>query len=252
MKGFASMQPPVETFSPATVTLPGSLLPQTGDRFEATVQQLLVSGNRSLLLDCSELEQLYSGHVKLMWIARNLCKQHDASLRLVSVRPDVIRILKLLDLLEFFPFRISDADQGYAEAVGSTGESVRDALTGFEDYLRKIGAPETVMTDVRIIFYEITTNILNHGSLDPTEVIIVTAILTTSDSNRELIIRFTDNGIPFDSAQPQPRLIPEDAAAEGRTRGFGLMMVSRLADSISYERHRSTFNLITAIKRWAI
>lgn len=246
------MQPPVETLSPATVTLPGSLLPQAGDQFAAVVQQLLDSGSRLLLLDCSEIEQLYSGHVRLMWSAHELCTKHGASLRLVSVRPDIIRILKLLDLLEFFPFRMSDESHGYAEAVGSSGESVRDALIGFEDYLRKIGAPETVLTDARIIFYEITTNILNHANLDPTEVIIVTAILTSNDSSRELVIRFTDNGVPFDSAQPQPQLVPENAAAEGRTRGFGLIMVTKLADSISYERHRSTFNLITAKKRWSI
>jgi len=246
------MQTPVETSSPTTVFLPVSLSPQTGDQFESEVQRLLLNGTRQLLLDCSQLEQLYSGHVRLMWSTHELCTKYGASLRLVSVRPDIIRVLKLLDLLEFFPFRMSDENHGYAEAVGSSGESVHDALRGFTDYLRQIGAPETVVTDARTIFYETTTNILHHGHLDPTEVIIVTAILTSTDSNRELVIRFTDNGIPFDSAQPQPRLVPEDAAAEGRARGFGLMMVGRMSDSVSYERFRSTFNVFTAKKRWYI
>jgi anti-anti-sigma factor len=246
------MQTPVKTSSPDSVYLPVSLLPQTVDRFESEVERLLVGGSRRLLLDCSELEQVYSGHVRLMWNAHELCNKYGATLRLVSVRPDVIRILRLLDLLEFFPFRTSDEHHGYAEAVGSSGESVHDALAGFADYLRRIGAPETVVTDAGTIFYEITTNILHHGHLDHTEVIIVTAILTSTDSSRELVLRFTDSGIPFDSAQPQPKLVPEEAAAEGRTRGFGLMMVARLSDSLSYERYRSTFNVITAKKRWSI
>jgi anti-sigma regulatory factor (Ser/Thr protein kinase)/ABC-type transporter Mla MlaB component len=246
------MQTRVETTASAIVYLPVSLLSQDGDRFEAEVLRLLIGGSELLQIDCSQLDQLYSGHVKLMWIALDLCQKHGAALRLVSVRPDVIRILKLLDLLEFFPFRVSDENHGYAEAVGPSEQSVNDAISGFVDYLRRIDAPEMVVTDARTIFYEITTNILHHGHLDPVEVIIVTALLTTTDSHRELIIRFTDSGIPFDSAKPRPQLVPDEAAAEGRKRGFGLVMVERLSDSLSYERYRSTFNVITAKKRWAI
>jgi anti-sigma regulatory factor (Ser/Thr protein kinase)/anti-anti-sigma regulatory factor len=245
------MSLPVKTASRASVVLPALLETVAGRNFEAEVAKVLTADTGELLVDCSELNQVYSGHIRLMWVAREMCRERGVALRLTSVRPDIVRILRLLDLTEFFPFEIGDGNCSYADAIPMSGESVREALRRFDDFLKQQSVPDTIVTDVRTICYEITTNIAQHGGLDSSEVVVMTAVLTESTKDREMTLHFMDSGRPFDPTEPRPLLTTQDAADSRRTRGYGLVMVARLADRVAYERFREAHNLLTVSKRWS-
>ncbi len=245
------MSLPVKTVSRASVVLPALLETAAGRNFEAEVAKALTTDSGELLVDCSELNQVYSGHIRLMWVAREMCRERGVALRLTSVRPDIVRILRLLDLTEFFPFEIGDGNCSYADAIPMSGESVREALRRFDDFLKQQSVPDTIVTDVRTICYEITTNIAQHGGLDSSEVVVMTAVLTESTKDREMTLHFMDSGRPFDPTEPRPLLTTQDAADSRQTRGYGLVMVARLADRVAYERFREAHNLLTVSKRWS-
>ena len=245
------MSLPVKTAGRASVVLPALLESAAGRNFEAEVAKALTTDTGELLIDCSELNQVYSGHIRLMWVAREMCRDRGVSLRLTSVRPDIVRILRLLDLTEFFPFEIGDGNCSYADAIPLSGQSVREALRRFDDFLKQQSVPDTVVTDVRTICYEVTTNISQHGGLDSSEIVVMTVVLDETEKDREMTLRFMDSGRPFDPTVPRPLLTTQDAAESRRTRGYGLVMVSKLANRVTYERFREAHNLLTVSKRWS-
>jgi anti-sigma regulatory factor (Ser/Thr protein kinase)/anti-anti-sigma regulatory factor len=246
------MWSPADTTAQAVIALPLSVEPEAGWRFESDLVRLLSGAVSELLLDCSELDQVCSGHIRLMWVARGMCTDRGISLRLVSVRPDIVRILRLLDLIEFFPFEVCDRTRGYADAIPISGATVREALDRFDAFLRQLQIPGPAATDLRTIFYEVTSNIVQHGGLDSGEVVVMTALPSAKGRDREMTLRFIDSGVPFDPTQPRPALVPANAASDRRTRGYGLAMMTRLADSVSYQRFRGAHNILTLSKRWSV
>lgn len=240
-----------ETRERVTIALPVSVAPAAGRDFESTLNTVIHEGAKELLIDCSELELVYSGHVRLLWLAHQKCEERGIALRLTSVRPDIVRVLRLLDLEEFFPYRVSDWADGYADAIQSTGESIRDALARFENYLGQANVPALVATDIKTLFYELASNIVNHGGMDSREVVVVTAVMTVEQDRSQICLKFIDSGKQFDPVATQRPVVPNEAAANQKTRGYGLAMISKLADTFTYERLRGVFNVCAVTKKWS-
>jgi anti-sigma regulatory factor (Ser/Thr protein kinase)/anti-anti-sigma regulatory factor len=245
------MPHPTEATDRIVIKLPVSIAPQPCSQFEADLERGIERKPRELLLDCSQLELVYSGHIRLMWRARERCEESGVALRLTSLRPDILRVLRLMDLEEFFPFKVSDWSRGFADVIAADGESVREALNRFEGFLKICKMPDRVAMDVRTVFYEVATNILNHAGLDSREVIIVTAVLSEIGTQNEINLKFIDSGVPFDPSSPRPEVVLKEAASSRRTRGYGLAMIAKLADSVIYERFRGVFNVCTTVKQWS-
>lgn len=233
------------------VALPVSVEDRSGQDFESAVMRALMAKPHELLLDCSDLGVVYSGHIRLMWIARDLSAKRGSTLRLVGVRPELIRVLRLLDLEAFFPFKVSDTTAGYADTIPVADTSIREALERFERYLGQLPMPELAAMDIRTIFYEMASNIMYHGELDSNDVIVVTAVVSTSENRHSISLKFIDSGVPFDPTVRRAGVMPHEAAESRRTRGYGLTMIAKLADSVSYERHLGVLNVCTAVKQWS-
>jgi len=116
---------------------------------------------------------------------------------------------------------------------GFEGAAAR--LRALLDARRLEGAPRY---NVELAFEEIVTNIIRHGS--PTENVEVAIAF----DEREIVLTFEDNGVPFDpSVRPAPTL-PE-SLEEAVVGGLGLVLVSKIVGRMTYARTPQRRNQLT-------
>jgi anti-sigma B factor antagonist len=72
------------------------------DRLRATIEDLLGSGEKQLVLDVEELATMDSSGIGLLSRCLTLAKQQGGSLKLVNPSKFVIQTLKLVGLLNLF------------------------------------------------------------------------------------------------------------------------------------------------------
>jgi anti-sigma regulatory factor (Ser/Thr protein kinase) len=180
--------------------------------------------------------------------------------RLSSVKYGLFRILKILNLYEFFEFEEGtveskpEMEKAWQGAVSMpslrlsflpTSWAIKDALDRFHDFLTKLNVREICAFDLETVFYEVTTNIRLHGQLDDDDCMEFTATPTG-----DLIsLRFVDPGPMFDPTSDPPHFDPDRAIRRRQSSGFGLTMIRRLVDSISYQRRDDGRNVVTLTKR---
>ena len=92
--------------------------------------------------------------------------------------------------------------------------------------------------NVQLVFEEIATNIVRHGSASGD----VEVGITLDD--HEVVLTFEDDGKPFD-----PRTQPEPPAPssldDARIGGLGLVLVRKFSTRIDYERTPQSLNRLT-------
>ena len=115
---------------------------------------------------------------------------------------------------------------------GFEGAAAR--LRGLLDVRRLEGAPRY---NVELAFEEIVTNIIRHGS--PTDVEVAIAF-----DEREIVLTFEDNGVPFDPCEQPAPTLPEslDEAVVG---GLGLVLVNKIVGRMTYVRTPQRRNHLT-------
>lgn len=214
-----------------------------------------------VLLDCSAIEHPTSSHINLLWQARMLCAEQSVPLLLKSVSENLISVLRVLDLYEEFEietYSVSDKSprEGVAKPV-SDGElklefsvdSIRISakLTEFREFLGKIRTPSERRVELETIFYEVVTNIRLHSGLGPQDVILFHAL---SDGSK-ITLEFIDYGVAFNPTDQDVGFEPKAAMREGKRRGFGLIMISRMGGRLSYERRDGNQNILTVEKQWS-
>jgi serine/threonine-protein kinase RsbW len=92
-----------------------------------------------------------------------------------------------------------------------------------------------------LVFEEIVTNIIKHGSRDSREPMVEVSL---DFANESVVLRFEDDGIPFDPrhhASPEPLTSLENAMGGGR----GLLLVRKAARGMDYERTAHQRNRLT-------
>ena len=91
---------------------------------------------------------------------------------------------------------------------------------------------------------EACTNIIEHGyaGLEPGSI-----ILSIQYGARQIVVRLTDFGHPFEPAEP-PTPDIEAAFESGKLGGFGLYFIYRTMDTVTYESTTSG-NTLTMIRR---
>jgi serine/threonine-protein kinase RsbW len=118
-------------------------------------------------------------------------------------------------------------------------------LAGFEEAsrsLRRIIAArrlsETPRQNVELVFEEIATNIVRHGS--PTGDIRA----VVGFEKDQVVLLFEDDGVPFDPRnRPEPEMPSSlDDAVVG---GLGLVLVKKLSSRLDYERTPQKRNRLT-------
>jgi anti-sigma regulatory factor (Ser/Thr protein kinase)/anti-anti-sigma regulatory factor len=234
---------------------------ETLDGFYTELDSCLSESPEEVQLDCSLLEHATSTHINTLWQARNRCEENGIPVRLTSVTYGLQRVLDVLDLYDLF---IAERDGIEAKTetgrprgetdqpmlalrIPPTEEGIRAAMQELHDYLTELKYGEIFAFDLETVFYEVTTNIRLHGELSEGDSIQFTAV----PMNGAFHLHFEDRGPHFDPTKRNAEFNPEQAISRRQRHGFGLAMIKRLVDSISYEREDTT-NILKLEKniRW--
>ena len=128
----------------------------------------------------------------------------------------------------------------FVRSFPPTQEGICQASAYLDECLKE--QPPGAQSSLHIILDEITSNIVKHSGASGFEVDVE---FTEDPAGVRLV--FVDDGVPYDPlshADPDTKL----PAAERPIGGLGIMMVKKMADSISYERARNR-NFLTVFKR---
>ena len=250
----------VETKRQYQVKVPAQTSIGAVTAFEGRLEQAINRKPDEIQLDCADLVQVTSAHINALWQAHQICATKGVELRLVSASPGLIRILKALDLYEFFPDsgktqkivierarteRPVDVAR-YLDEFQSDGVHVREAVERFARYLSRIGVPDLTVFELKTVFYEVAMNIGVNAELDAREEIGVTA----ESSTDRLRLTFRDGGKAFDPTEHMTKMDFRVAAQRRQRRGFGIAMVARLTDKVTYVREDGRCNVLTLEKQW--
>lgn len=210
-------------------------------------------------VDCSQMNSVTSLDFRALWEAKLCCDDKQLSMILVSVSEKFRRVIENLDLNELFMIAYISTPMGAQKgsdtirdeniavlefSVLLTQEAIDDATSTVRSFLRKNGATHFVSFEIATILYEVNTNIRLHSTLDNDARISVSAYC----SKARITISVKDSGVEFD---PSQSVLPHDIAetiASKKTRGFGLYMINKLSDKITYARLENKYNLLSFIK----
>jgi serine/threonine-protein kinase RsbW len=92
----------------------------------------------------------------------------------------------------------------------------------------------------QLVFEEVSVNIVKHAYRDerPHEI-----LLTVAREPDAIVLRFEDDGIPFDPTRIP--VVQSPAPPESSIGGRGLLLVGRMAHSLHYERTPQSTNRLT-------
>ena len=128
----------------------------------------------------------------------------------------------------------------FVRSFPPTQEGICQASAYLDECLKE--QPPGAQSSLHIILDEIASNIVKHSGASG---FAVDVEFTEDPAGVRLV--FVDDGVPYDPlshADPDTKL----PAAERPIGGLGIMMVKKMADSISYERARNR-NFLTVFKR---
>ena len=162
-----------------TLAVPADLTEAAIGRFLARLRDLLRETPPVVHFDCSGLEHVTSSYVHVFWQAYERCQNAGAKIRLVSPSGGLLRTLRILDLAEFFGVgdvaSPRDGPQDPSEFVNTAGvytdrfradvEGINRAADRFVRFLARVQVGQTMMFELRTVFYEEATNIRRHGQL---------------------------------------------------------------------------------------
>ncbi len=243
------------------IKAPRDSTPASIEAFCTALKHRLNSAPETVVLDCSTLEHVTSAHVNLLWRVYQECADAGVAVRISSPTAGLRRTLRLLDLHNFFlgpedtalatlvktqKLPIIRDFESYHDKFPPDSRSIDVALARFLEFIEHLSLPELVRFDLRVIFYEIATNIRYHSGMDPDDTIKFSA----TPEPTKIVLTFTDSGKPFDPTSYQSGPDPRQATRQSRTRGFGIRLVRSLTDNMRYVRQDQTYNVLTVEKKW--
>ncbi len=249
----------------SSVILPTDLTPQSTSEFHGLVHNAVSSGISELRINCAQVENASSSHIGILWKAFDVCKSNNVKLILEEATTSLTRVLIILDLGELFglggyEINLKPADkleiasgrasQVHSELICISREHLKYSQENFLGFLRKQGVPEIAEFEMRTVFYEVLTNIVDHSGLTENDKVKFTAKI--NDNHINLV--FEDIGRAFDPTNYKGFEVLADlvaAAKDRRFKGFGLLMVRKLVDSIKYERKENLINRLEIEKQWS-
>lgn len=247
------------------LVLPADLTPDISTEFHIQVQSAIDSGISELKIDCSKIENATSSHIGILWKAYDTCNSQNVKLILEEATASLIKVLIILDLGELFglggyesklpfsarvPLQSNAKDVIHTDLICVSRECLKHSLVNLLKFLRKHKVPSVTEFELRTIFYETITNIIDHSGLTVTDFVRFRAII----SERKINLTFEDVGTQFDPTATKGAgdLSELITAAKGRKfKGFGLLMIRKLVDNILYERKENMINYLEIEKHWS-
>ncbi len=214
-----------------------------------------------LFVDCSKVEQVTSTHVNILWRAYSICK--DSGVRMILKNPteSVVRVLSILDLREMF---LIDESNDYSKVsqegtqkpqtldnllsmkIKLESSEIATGLKRVQEFLKSVPVTSACSVEIETIFYELATNVLLYSKLTSSDLLDCSVEVT---KNR-ITMKFIDSGVLFDPSTAEIRYDPKSMISNYQKRGLGLVMIRRMADTISYERRDDGVNIVTVMKDW--
>ena len=245
------------------IELPGTVTQKTIEEYRLSIARILSHRPRLLLLDCSNVLFASSCHVGLMWETRVDCLRLGTTLQLTDVSDQMKMVLCTLDLETLLIARddsiVKSTDQlpqpaplhvsePFHDSVTLSRTGVGEGLDRFLAFLSSLRLESTMLFEFRLIYYEVVMNIRLHSGLRENDV----AVIDVSVGEGGVALTFRDTGTPFDPAAFVSTYCPESTVRSGRVRGFGLILIHKVADEIEYAREKATTNRLTIVKKWGI
>ena len=244
--------------STTNIDLPRDFPGASDQMFLGEVERAIGEGPREIWLNCSAIERITSHGVGVLWKAYQSCADSGVALRLASPSRGLIQALCALDLNDFFEIPatpekgrhrsgdLTEPSTGvYSASFEATEAGINQALGHFGDHVRTLQLDSDTEFELQTLFYEVATNIRQHGDV-PAGDLVQVAFVAQQDL---LSLSFTDTGIPFDPTQHSAHYDFVEAAKSGQTRGFGIALIERMTDSMTYARPRDAHNMLTLAKR---
>lgn len=91
------------------LVLTGELDLAPAAELEATLLRLCADGTKEIALDLSKLRFMGSIGLRLMLLARELCKEHGYEFQLIAGPANIQRVFEMTGLLDVLPFRTGDS-----------------------------------------------------------------------------------------------------------------------------------------------
>jgi anti-anti-sigma factor len=235
---------PVKTEESQAILVPGNLSSGTLATFYVELDNRLKKSPIEIVIDCSRLDHATSNHISLLWETLQRSKQAGIPIRLLSVRYGLKRVLEILDLYDLFDIS-TECSTALQLKIRPTSGDIDKALNQFRDFLKRLDLDEICAFDLETVFYEVITNIRLYGRLNQDDLIEFTA----TPNHERIAMQFVDLGPLFDLASRGASFDPQQAIKSKQKRGFGLIMIKRLVDTLSYERLEDRLNVVTLEKR---
>lgn len=246
----------------AAIPVPWELGGRAEEQFEKHLSAALETGPPTVVLDCAELQLTTSQHVELLWRACLRCQRGATEVRLQNPSPGLLRVLTVLDLADLFHCAPSPATDETDESITGIGparakyhdsfqplaEEIAPAAERFDAFLAPLPVPEMIRFELRTIFYEIANNISQHAGIDAGAPIAFWAEFKFG----RIVMVFSDSGREYDPTAAAVDFDARTAAKQRRVRGFGLPMVRRMTDTMSYIRGADGRNILTIVKTWSV
>ncbi len=217
-------------------------------------------GINLLYLDCAEILQVSSVHVNLLWEAISRGNDFQVKVKLVNANDSLKKVLKVLDLYEYFlghdeDKKASDNLSGTVKTEVSSKSlklefttesiSVAQALAQLKQFLKSLNLSREHIIEIETLFYEVSTNIRMHSGMDKKEKMKFEAVT----SSKGTIMTFIDSGIEFDLNKVDISYNPIRYMSNKSISGLGLVMIRRMSDNLSYKRENNK-NILTLEKYW--
>lgn len=122
-------------------------------------------------------------------------------------------------------------------SIGNSMDEVMMISTGIYKFGKNRSLSQKTLNTLSLFIEELAGNVVQHA-FKPGEKRWLD--LTIMDKPEKLIIRVRDNGSAFD---------PTAYLSAGETRGFGLLIIQKLAEKIEYRRNMGLNNLIIHLKK---
>ncbi len=255
---------PSSTLPTMSLVLPVQLRSDSENRFDEQLEACLHKRPEAIEIDSSQLEVVTSGHVALLVHVYKTCREAGVIAKLVSPTPDLVRVLQALDLYEFFvdghesdamllmstsagPDIAAGTEEVYSDDFSVDAEGVSRASESFRQALKRLSVSPLIAFELKTVFYEAATNIRSHACLSCGDQVKFESRATKS----QITLIFTDSGRPFDPTMIPVEMDLRKAAANRQRHGFGIAMIRRMTDGMSYVRRDNTMNVLKLERQWS-
>ncbi len=130
----------------------------------------------------------------------------------------------------------------YRAAFASDIRNVAKARRGVAEFADACGFPKEAIADIRLAAGEALSNAVEHATPPRSRRIVVDC----SFDGRDLAIEVSDGGPGFPAPLDRPNVEPDN-----RGRGFGIFLMRRLMDDVSFNRNGSVVRLVRRLAAYS-